>query len=109
MADTLKVLGQSNPAAATLTTVYTVPASTSAAISGFMVCNRASTGTTFRIAVRAGGAAIDNKHYIYFDMPIQANDTLDLVHAIPVETGSIIQVYAADANLSFLVSGIEVT
>jgi hypothetical protein len=58
MATSYKVLGQSNPAATTATTLYTVPAATQAVISTLVVCNQASTAATFRLAVRVGGAAL---------------------------------------------------
>jgi len=37
-----KVLGQSNPAATTATTLYTVPAGTQAVVSTIAVCNQAA-------------------------------------------------------------------
>ena len=47
MATTYKVLGQSNPAATTLTTLYTVPAATQAVISSISVANLTATAATF--------------------------------------------------------------
>ena len=58
MATTYKVLGQSNPAATTATTLYTVPSAKSAVISSLTVCNQASTAATFRVAVRPAGATL---------------------------------------------------
>ena len=109
MAEVLKTLGQSNPAADTLTDAYTVPAATTASISSIVICNRSTTGTTFRIAVSPGGAAIDNKHYIYFDMPVPANDTFIATIGITMEATSKVRVYAQDANLSFNIFGTEIT
>ena len=51
MPQTHKVLGQSNPAATTLTTLYTVPASTSAVVSTLVICNTASSATTLSTAL----------------------------------------------------------
>ena len=65
MAQTLKVLGQVVPSAATLTTAYTVPSSTSTVLSSIVVSNNSATATSFRIALRVAGAAIDPKHYLY--------------------------------------------
>ena len=42
MATTYKVLGQSNPAATTATTLYTVPAATSAIASTITICNQST-------------------------------------------------------------------
>ena len=52
MATAYKVLGQSNPAATTLTTLYTVPAVTSAVCSTLSICN-VGVSTTFRADRRA--------------------------------------------------------
>ena len=107
MAAALKVLGQSNPSAATLTTAYTVPGATSAVCSSVVVCNRSATGTTFRIAVSPAGAAIDNKHYIYYDMPIAGNDTFIATIGISLATTDVVRVYATLATLSFNIFGQE--
>ena len=61
MPTTYKVLGQSNPSATTLTTLYTVPAATNAVVSSITVANLAATAATFRIAVRVAGSSISNE------------------------------------------------
>lgn len=109
MAATLKVLGQLNPSAATLTTLYTVPAATSAVCSSVVVCNRSSVATNFRIAVRPAGAAIDNKHYVYYDLPIAGNDTFIATIGISLATTDVVSVYATLATLSFNLFGQELT
>ena len=75
MPQTHKVLGQSNPAATTLTTLYTVPSSTSVIASTLAICNQSSSAGTFRVAVRPAGASVAASHYIAFDAP-----TLDDLH-----------------------------
>jgi hypothetical protein len=57
-----KVLGQSNPAATTLTTLYTVPAGKETVVSSISVANLTATAATFRLAVRPAGESIANKH-----------------------------------------------
>ena len=66
MATTYKVLGQSNPAATTATTLYTVPSATSTVISTITICNQAATAATFRVAVRPCRCNTDCKplHFI---------------------------------------------
>jgi hypothetical protein len=108
MADTYKVLGQSNPLAATLTDVYTVPAATSAIVSTIVIANRGA-ATSFRIAVRPAGAAIANQHYIAFDVAIGANETIALTIGITLATTDVVSVYATLATLSFNVYGVEKT
>jgi hypothetical protein len=109
MANAYSVLGQSNPSAATLTTAYIVPGATQAIISSINVCNRSSTATTFRIAVRPAGAAISNEHYLAYDAEILANEIYNFAVGITVEATDIISVYATLATLSFNVFGQEIT
>lgn len=108
MSSAIKVLGQIVPSAATLTTLYTVPASTVAVISSLTVCNQSSTPTSFRIAVRPAGAAIDPKHYIYYDVPINGNDTFVATIGISLATTDVVSVYATLATLSFNAYGEEI-
>jgi glucose-6-phosphate dehydrogenase assembly protein OpcA len=109
MATTYKVLGQSAPAATTATTLYTVPASTSAVVSTINVCNRAVTNDTFRVAVRPAGATLATSHYIAFDTAIPANDTISLTIGVSLATTDVITVYAGTANLTFAAFGAEIT
>jgi hypothetical protein len=109
MATVLKVLGQSNPSAATLTTLYTVPAATSAVASSIVVCNRSATATSFRVAVRPLGAGIANEHYIYYDVAIPGNDTFIATIGITLATTDVVSVYATLATLSFSLYGQENT
>lgn len=109
MGTVIKTLGQSNPSAATLTTLYTVPASTSTVCSSLTICNRSSTATTFRVAVRPAGAAISNENYIYYDVTLAGNDTFIATIGISLATTDVVSVYATLATLSFNLFGIENT
>lgn len=108
MATTLKVLGQKAPIATVLDTLYTVPAATSAVVSSLTVCNRSSTPTTFRIAIRPAGAAVSNEHYIYYDVPIGGNDTFKATAGFTLATTDVLSCYAGAATLSFNAYGSEV-
>lgn len=103
----VKVLGQQNPSAASLTTLYTVPSSTSTVISSISICNRSSTATSFRVAVRPAGAAISNEMYIYYDVTIAGNDTFVATIGITLAATDIVSVYATLATLSFNLFGQE--
>ena len=109
MAETPKVLGQSNPSAAVLTDVYTVPGVTNAVVSTITVCNRSATPTEFRVAVSPAGAGISDEHYLYYDVPIPGNDTFTTTIGISLEATDVIRVRATLATLSFSVFGIERT
>ena len=108
MARALKVLGQSAPLATTLTTLYTVPAATSTVCSTILVCNAGATGS-FRISVQPAGAAINAKHYIAFDHPLQANGIVEMTCGITLATTDLISVYGSHANFAFTACGSEVT
>lgn len=108
MATTYKVLGQSAPSATTDTTLYTVPAATSAVASTLSICNR-GVSTTIRIAVRPSGASIANQHYIVYDNYVNTGDTVFLTLGITLATTDVVTVYAGTATTSFSLFGSEIT
>ena len=108
MTITYKVLGQSNPAATTATTLYTVPVGNSTVASTLNVCNQVSTPATFRVAVRVGGASLTSSQYINYDTQIPGNDSIALTIGITLGAGDIVTVYANTANISFNLFGTEI-
>jgi len=108
MAIVYKVLGQSNPAAATPTTLYTVPAATSAVVSTLAIANLGTANATYRIAIRPAGAALANQHHIAYDVPLAPNDAVMLTLGVTLATTDVVTVYASTANLSFNLFGSEV-
>ena len=109
MATAYKVLGQSSPSATTNTSLYTVPSSTSTVVSTVTVCNQASTAGTFRIAIRPAGASIASLHYLAYDTPIAANDTIALTLGITLATTDVLTIYASSATMSFAAFGSEIS
>jgi hypothetical protein len=109
MAVDYKILGQSAPSATTATTLYTVPSSTQALISTLVICNRANTTATFRVACRPAGATLANQHYINYDVTIAANDSINLTLGISLGATDVLTVYASTTNLSFTAFGSEIT
>ena len=109
MATIYKVLGQSNPAATTLTTLYTVPSATDAVVSTIAICNQAGTSATYRIAVRPAGAAAAAQHYIVYGATVAASDSVLLTLGITLDATDVISVYASSANLSFSAFGSEIS
>jgi hypothetical protein len=102
-----KVLGQSNPAATTLTTLYTVPSAKEAVVSTISVANLAATAATFRLAVRPAGAAIANQHYIGYDITVGASDSTLITVGLTLATTDVISVYASTTTLAFSAFGDE--
>jgi glucose-6-phosphate dehydrogenase assembly protein OpcA len=104
-----KVLGQSAPSATTATTLYTVPAATSAVVSSIVIANRDASAATYRISIRPAGAAQANQHYIAYDVTVGASDSTVLTLGITLATTDVITVYASTANLSFSAYGSELS
>jgi hypothetical protein len=107
MAYAPKVLGQSNPTAANLTDMYTVPALTRTTVSTITVANRSAVATSFRISVAVAGASNDASQYIFYDIPISGNDTFAATVGITLGPADVVRVYATLATLSFNLFGIE--
>jgi hypothetical protein len=108
MATTYKVLGQSNPAATTATTLYTVPSATSAVCSTLII-TALGASTTFRVAVRPAGASLANQHYIIYDAPVNQYDAVFFTLGITLGTTDVVTVYAGSANVTFSLYGSELT
>ena len=108
MASIYKVLGQVAPAATTLTSLYTVPALTSAVCSTLSICNR-GISTQIRVAVRPAGATIADEHYIAYDVPVNQYESVFLTLGVTLATTDIVSVYAGTADISFGLFGTEVS
>lgn len=108
MPNNYKVLGQSNPAAATLTTLYTVPAATQAVCSTLAIANL-GVSCTYRVAVRPAGATIANQHYLVYDAYVNANDTALLTLGISLAATDVVSVYASNTSAAFSLFGAEIT
>lgn len=109
MATAYKVLGQSNPAATTLTTLYTVPASTETVVSTISVANLSASAITYRIAIRINGATIASAQYLAYDTSLAANSTAAYTLGITLDATDIISVYASDTNAVFQAFGSEIS
>jgi hypothetical protein len=108
MATTYKVLGQSNPSAASDSTLYTVPAATSTVLSTISVANLGTSGT-FRVAVRPAGASIANQHYLAYDVGLNANDAITFTLGITLAATDVVTVRASNTSFAFSAFGSEIT
>ena len=109
MATNYKVLGQSNPAATTATSLYTVPAATQAIISTVVVTNQAAVAGTYRIAVRVAGASLAASQYIAYDVSLPANASDTLTLGLTLGAADVVTVYASSATFSFSAFGSELS
>jgi hypothetical protein len=109
MATTYKVLGQSAPAAATATTLYTVPAATAAIVSTINVVNTSTTVTdTVRIAIRPAGAALAIEDYIVYELSLTATATFTYTSGVTLAATDVITIYSTNGTCSFNAFGSEI-
>lgn len=107
MATAYKILGQSNPAATTETTLYT-STSVESVVSSLVICNQTATAATYRIAVQPSadaGSSAAAKHWIVYGATVAASDSTILTVGLTLASGDRIRVYASSANLSFSAYG----
>jgi hypothetical protein len=109
VADSLKVLGQVDPAATTTTVLYTVPDKTQTTVSSIVAANRTGSAITFRLSVHVGGASADDKQFLFFDKSVAANDSLSIVIGITLDQTDVIKVYTSAVDMSFNIFGCETT
>jgi len=103
-----KVLAQAAPSATSNTDIFTVGAGKQIVVSTLVICNRAATAATYRIAIRTDGAVLANTHYIAYDVPIAANDATTLTLGLTMDASDVVTVYASTANFTFSIFGSEI-
>lgn len=109
MAIEYKVLGQSAPAAAANTDLYTVPTGRQVVSSTIAIANRSQGEVKFRIAIRVAGEAISSKQYIAYNTPVAGQDSTFITVGVTLSSSDIVTVYAENDQLSFNMFGSEVT
>ena len=107
MADAIKVLGQLDVSATTITTLYTVPDLTQTTVSSFVICTRSGSGITFRVSVHVAGAGADDKQFIFYDEALAATTTRTVVIGMCLTQADVVKVYSRAANVSFNMFGVE--
>jgi len=110
MTDTLKVLGQAFPTSGNLVALYTVPAATQTTVSSFAACNHdSSVGASFRMSIAINGAVDTPSQYVYYDLPLDINDTFICTVGFSLGAGDVVRVQSSSNNVSFSLYGVEVT
>lgn len=97
-------LGAADLAAATDTSLYTVPASKTASLT-VSLCNRGAAAAKVRLAL-AAAAAPTNAEYLEFDVSIPANGVLER-SGIIADAGKMIVVRSDVATVSAVAFGFE--
>jgi hypothetical protein len=110
MATSYKTLGQVDLTTTSLTDLVTVGAGKEVVISTIVIANRTASADSFRIAIRTDGDAISNKHYVAYDIPVAAADSITLTLGISMVATDVLTVKATTADvLSINVFGAEIT
>ena len=74
-------------------------------VQALYVCNRGAAEATFRIATVTNSTATSNQDYIFYDVPLPANDTFSAPVKLYIETGHYLTVYASTGDLTFSAYG----
>lgn len=110
MATAYKVLGQSAPTAATLTTLYTVPALTSTIVSSLVSTNlNGTTPDVINVAVRPAGASITNSMYITYSVTVPPYSNYVIQFGLTLATTDVVSVYSLNGTTSFSLFGSELS
>ncbi len=99
------ILSRVNPPAMVETVLFQVPVSSRAFVEGITVCNRSSNAQSLRISISAQGLPTALKDFVYFDLPIRANDTLLVELDFTMNASDVIRIFASSVDLSFILYG----
>jgi hypothetical protein len=95
------------PAAATETTLYTVPAANAAIVRSLRVTNAGSSSVTISVTQYAAGDV--TAHYLQKARSLAANATFDVFNGIPcvLEAGDTLKIESSSATTHFYLSYLE--
>lgn len=97
-------LGVADLAAATNTTLYTVPASTFSVVTVSIV-NRGATAANIRIAIAASATPLDSE-FVEFDTSLSAKGVLERTGLV-MDAGKLLVVRSSAVSVNAVVYGIE--
>jgi hypothetical protein len=111
--ETLLNLAQNMPNSSTLTNIYTVPNATTAAVSSILIANLNLTGVAanLRMSLAVGGAGdtgFPSAQY-FCSCTLNPQDMMEITTGISMGTGDVLRAYSDQDNVSFTVSGVQVT
>lgn len=109
MAEILKIIAQLAPSAGVLTDLYTVPVGRSTVISSISICNQNLGNVLIRVSLAIAGALDDSKQYLYYDLGLPQGDTFVATVGISLSATDVVRVQSDTANVSFNLSGVEIT
>jgi hypothetical protein len=107
-----KILGQIQTTGNTATNVYVVPSATSTVVSSVTICNQSANNVIVDVTARNGSTALGNQHFLVYQYPLSAADTLVLEPRLTMNATSVLAANVTGANAASNVSvnafGIEV-
>lgn len=110
MAINYKILGQSHPAATTVTDLYTVPSSTEAIVSTMTITNVTATAGVARVWIRSNGASSAHVNALMHDVAIGANSVNAFTLGLTLDAGDIVSVRSTNGDdLTFQLFGSEIS
>ena len=108
MATAYKVLAQ-QASTTSLTSMYTVPASTETIISSIVIANVSASAVTYRITVQPNNATLAQQHYIAYGNSIAGNTTVSYTLGITLDATDQVYIYGSTTDLSFSLFGSEIS
>jgi len=109
MPTSYKILGQQNPSASTLTTVYTVPASTQAVVSTITCANFGATASNVSLSVHIGNAAWAANMQVANNISVGTQNSLALTLGVTLGAGDTIRANCSTANIAVNIFGSEIS
>jgi hypothetical protein len=96
------------PSAATETTLYTVPAATTAILKSLRVTNANASSSNITVIQNDSGSTTD--HFLFKDQALAADASVDVFAGVPVvlESGDKLNVQSSQATVHFYLSYLEV-
>ena len=110
MTTNYKILGQTNPAAASETLHYTVPSSTSTIVKSINITNRSASTDTYSIAlVTTAASTATSGEFIAYNNSIAGNSTVSIKAGYTLATGNGIRVTSTNGTCTFTSFGAEIS
>ena len=100
-------LGAANLAAATYTTLYTVPSNTFT-VATVSFCNRSGGAVTVRLALAASAGTPADTEFLEFGAEVLAGGVLERT-GIVMDAGKVLTVYSSAISVTAIAMGIETT
>lgn len=102
------IMGHVKPAAATPTTLYTVPVGRQANVNLFISNLHASAIDYFNVGLVPNGDSLGDDNYIAYNMAIEAGKTINYT-GIALAAQDLISVNSTNGSIAFVATGLEIS